>query len=59
MHTYVLSFQEIDRTKLMMVGGKGANLGELSGIKGIPVPDGFCITTAARSVIVVDSGSAG
>jgi rifampicin phosphotransferase len=52
MHTYVLSFQEIDRTKLMMVGGKGANLGELSGIKGIPVPDGFCITTAAFKRII-------
>lgn len=52
MHTYVLSFQEIDRTKLMVVGGKGANLGELSGIKGIQVPDGFCITTAVFKRII-------
>jgi len=28
-----------------MVGGKGANLGELSKIEGIPVPEGFCVTT--------------
>jgi pyruvate,water dikinase len=47
MNTYVLCFQEIDRTKLMVVGGKGANLGELSRIKGIRVPEGFCVTTEA------------
>jgi hypothetical protein len=29
MSSYVLGFQDIDRTKLMAVGGKGANLGEL------------------------------
>ncbi|MEA4926167.1 MAG: phosphoenolpyruvate synthase [Syntrophomonadaceae bacterium] len=47
MSSYVLGFQDIDRTKLMAVGGKGANLGELSKIAGIRVPDGFCISTAA------------
>lgn len=31
----------------MAVGGKGANLGELSRIEGIRVPDGFCVTTEA------------
>jgi pyruvate,water dikinase len=46
-NTYVIDFQKIDRSKLMTVGGKGANLGELSGIKGIQVPDGFCVTTEA------------
>jgi len=30
-----------------MVGGKGANLGELSRIDGISVPEGFCVTTEA------------
>ena len=29
MSSYILGFQEIDKTKLAMVGGKGANLGEL------------------------------
>jgi rifampicin phosphotransferase len=48
---YVLPFQEIDRSKFMAVGGKGANLGELSGIKGIRVPDGFCVTTEAYKKI--------
>lgn len=33
MNSYVLSFQEIDRHKLMAVGGKGANLGELSELR--------------------------
>jgi len=30
MNTYVLSFQEIDRTKFMVAGGKGANQAKLS-----------------------------
>lgn len=47
MDTYVLGFQEIDKTKLPVVGGKGANLGELSRIEGIRVPQGFCVTTEA------------
>ncbi len=47
MSSFVLGFQDIDKTKLMVVGGKGANLGELSKIEGIRVPDGFCISTQA------------
>lgn len=45
--SYVLNFNEIDRKSLPIAGGKGANLGELSRIEGIRVPDGFCITTDA------------
>jgi phosphoenolpyruvate synthase/pyruvate phosphate dikinase len=45
MNTYVLSFKEIDKTRLMVVGGKGLNLGELSKIEEIKVPEGFCVTT--------------
>lgn len=51
MNSYVLSFQEIDKTKLFVVGGKGANLGELSKVEGILVPDGFCVTTEAYKKI--------
>lgn len=29
----------------MLVGGKGLNLGELSKMKGIQVPEGFSVTT--------------
>ncbi len=47
MGTYVLGFQEIDRTQLLLVGGKGLHLGELAKMEGIQVPDGFCVTTAA------------
>jgi pyruvate,water dikinase len=35
----------------MLAGGKGANLGELSRIKGIRVPEGFCVTTDAYKII--------
>ena len=29
MSSYVYRFQDIDKTKIMLVGGKGASLGEL------------------------------
>lgn len=45
MNTCTLCFQEIDKTKFMLVGGKGANLGELSRMKEVQVPEGFCVTT--------------
>src|SRR5580704_5552534 len=44
---HVLGFGEIDRTQVAIVGGKGAQLGELCRIEGIHVPAGFCITTDA------------
>lgn len=52
MSTYILGFREIDKTALVHAGGKGANLGELSRIDGIAVPDGFCITTGAFGQVV-------
>jgi rifampicin phosphotransferase len=52
MSSYVLGFQDIDKTKFMVVGGKGANLGELSKIEGIHVPDGYCISTEAFKRII-------
>jgi pyruvate,water dikinase len=55
--SYVLDFQDIDKTKLMVVGGKGANLGELSRIEGIHVPDGFCISTEAFQRIIGETPS--
>src|SRR5436190_23844217 len=57
MSAYVLGFQDIDKTKLMIVGGKGANLGELSKIEGIHVPDGFCISTEAFKRIIGETSS--
>jgi len=57
MSSFVLGFQDIDKTKLMVVGGKGANLGELSKIDGIRVPDGFCISTEAFKRIIGERSS--
>jgi pyruvate,water dikinase len=57
MSSYVLGFQDIDNTKRMVVGGKGANLGELSKIAGIRVPDGFCLSTEAFKRIIGETSS--
>lgn len=52
MKQYVLEFREIDKTKQMVVGGKGMNLGECSRIDGILVPEGFCVTTEAFKRVI-------
>lgn len=57
MGSYVLSFQEIDRTQVAVVGGKGANLGELTRIEGIRVPAGFCVTTHGFRRILAEAPS--
>ncbi|WP_020600861.1 phosphoenolpyruvate synthase [Spirosoma panaciterrae] len=57
MNTYTLDFQDIDKAKLNAVGGKGANLGELSRIKGINVPAGFCVTTKAYEELVENNST--
>ncbi|MER7249863.1 rifamycin-inactivating phosphotransferase [Kribbella sp. NPDC000426] len=44
---YVVDFEEINEFQVGAVGGKGANLGVLSGIDGVRVPPGFCVTTCA------------
>ena len=56
---YVLDFDEIDRTRIALVGGKGANLGELSRIDDIRVPAGFCVTTDAFRRIMANAQSLG
>lgn len=43
---YTLLFPQISAADLPLVGGKGANLGEMSRA-GFPVPPGFCVTTHA------------
>ena len=55
MSSYILRFQEIDKTTFAMVGGKGANLGELSKIPELKVPDGFCVTTDVYREIIASS----
>lgn len=54
MSSKVLFFEQVDRTRLSDVGGKGANLGELAKA-GFPVPGGFCVTTYAYQEFIATS----
>jgi pyruvate,water dikinase len=44
---WVLSYSDVNKEMIDWVGGKNANLGELSTRAGVPVPEGFAITTRA------------
>ncbi|XXY44972.1 rifamycin-inactivating phosphotransferase [Sorangium sp. So ce269] len=59
MRAYVLGFQEIDRTRIRDVGGKGASLGELARLEGVRVPDGFCVSTEAFKRVMGEAPSLG
>lgn len=50
---YILSFAELAKDKIDLVGGKGANLGELVRAN-FPVPDGFCINVEAYKRLVIN-----
>jgi len=45
-HKYVYMFKEGNATMRNLLGGKGANLAEMTNL-GIPVPNGFIVTTEA------------
>ena len=45
-HKYVYLFKEGNKDMRNLLGGKGANLAEMTGL-GLPVPQGFTITTEA------------
>lgn len=49
--SYTLFFDETNKTDLPLVGGKGANLGEMTQA-GFPVPFGFCVTTESYKEFV-------
>ena len=49
MTRYVYDFSEGDASQKDLLGGKGANLAEMTNL-GLPVPPGFTITTAACQV---------
>ncbi len=53
----VVTFEEVDRSQVELVGGKGAHLGELFALDGVRVPDGFCVTTAAFDRVVAAAPS--
>jgi pyruvate, water dikinase len=48
---HVIPFKDIRKEDIPLVGGKGANLGEMYSI-GLPVPNGFCITAQAYEAII-------
>ncbi len=52
---WVAPFSAIDRRDLARVGGKGANLGDLTRA-GFPVPGGFCVTTDAFKAFLGGAG---
>ncbi|MFG1656736.1 rifamycin-inactivating phosphotransferase [Micromonospora chersina] len=54
---YVLGLQEVDETRVAVVGGKGAHLGALARIDGLRVPAGFCVTTEAFRRVLADAPS--
>ncbi|MGH7922014.1 MAG: PEP/pyruvate-binding domain-containing protein, partial [Candidatus Dormibacteraceae bacterium] len=41
---YVYDLSEADASMRSLLGGKGANVAEMKGL-GVPVPDGFVVTT--------------
>ncbi len=54
---YIRSFAEIRAGDVGVVGGKGANLGEMTRA-GLPVPPGFCLTAEAYRAFTQTSGAA-
>ncbi|MFI5823507.1 rifamycin-inactivating phosphotransferase [Streptomyces rishiriensis] len=54
---YVLGLQDVDVRQIAVVGGKGAQLGALSRIEGVRVPDGFCVTTDAFRRLMAEAPS--
>ncbi len=51
----ILPFEDLDRGALPVAGGKAANLGELTRAA-LPVPPGFCVTTAAYELLTEGAG---
>ncbi|MDV3103457.1 phosphoenolpyruvate synthase [Thermococcus waiotapuensis] len=50
-YRFIKWFEELRKTDVPLVGGKGANLGEMTNA-GIPVPPGFCVTAEAYKYFV-------
>jgi rifampicin phosphotransferase len=52
--SFIIRIAELDRADLLIAGGKGSNLGALLRA-GLPVPDGFVITTAGYRAFVAEN----
>ena len=53
-YKYIYRFEEINKDSLPMVGGKGANLGEMTQHK-LDVPPGFCVSSDAYRYFVSEN----
>ena len=51
----VLSFEDVDKKSIPLVGGKNASLGEMIRA-GIKVPPGFAVTTDSYLSFITDTG---
>ena len=50
----VLPFNQISKEDTALVGGKGANLGEMSQA-GLPIPQGFCLTSNSYRLLLSEN----
>jgi pyruvate,water dikinase len=53
----VIDFKNIDKDSISLVGGKGANLGEMIN-SGFPVPDGFAVTVPSYELFLKENNIA-
>ena len=54
-YNYIKWFTEIKKEDVNIVGGKGANLGEMTSM-GVDVPPGFCVTAGAYDTFMEEAG---
>lgn len=50
-YRYIKKFNEVNKSDIPLVGGKGANLGEMTQM-GLDVPPGFCVTSEAYNYFI-------
>jgi pyruvate,water dikinase len=55
--SFVVWFKDTGKEDIPLVGGKCANLGELTGRIGVPVPNGFAITADAYKFFLEKTGA--
>ncbi|MEW6068258.1 MAG: phosphoenolpyruvate synthase [Nitrospirota bacterium] len=54
---FVIWFKDLGKEDIPRVGGKCANLGELSGKIGVPVPQGFAVSASTYRFFIEDTGA--
>ena len=54
---FVLWFKDLGKNDIPVVGGKNANLGELLGKIGVPVPNGFAVSAKAYQFFLEETGA--